>query len=60
MSLCLKGTKFNLFFKHLQETELKISEFYKKTKKVDMNSISKFAPKIIEGTKKLKDWVESN
>ena len=32
----------------------------KKTKKVDMNSISKFAPKIIEGTKKLKEWVESN
>ena len=32
----------------------------KKTKKIDMNSISKFAPKIIEGTKKLKDWVESN
>ena len=26
--------KFNLFFKHLQETEHKISEFYKKTKKV--------------------------
>ena len=25
--------KFNLFFKHLQETEHKISEFYKKTKK---------------------------
>jgi len=32
----------------------------KKTKKIDMNTISKFAPKIIEGTKKLKDWVESN
>ena len=25
--------KFNSFFKHLQETELKIAEFYKKTKK---------------------------
>ena len=28
----------------------------KKTKKIDINSISKFAPKIIEGTKKLKLW----
>ena len=31
----------------------------KKTKKIDMNSISKFAPKIIEGTNKLKLWSES-
>ena len=30
----------------------------KKTKKIDINSISKFAPKIIEGTKKLKLWSE--
>jgi len=25
-----------------------------------LDIISKFAPKIIEGTKRLKDWVESN
>jgi len=30
----------------------------KKIKKIDINSISKFAPKIIEGTKKLKLWSE--
>ena len=30
----------------------------KKTKKIDINAISKFAPKIIEGTKKLKLWSE--
>ena len=30
----------------------------KKTKKIDINSISKFAPKIIEGTKTLKLWSE--
>ncbi len=27
--------------------------------KLDLNSLSKFAPKIIEGTKKLKVWAES-
>jgi len=31
----------------------------KATKKVDLNLISEFAPKIIEGTKKLKTWSES-
>ena len=31
----------------------------KKNKKIDLSLISKFAPKIIEGTKRLKDWVES-
>ena len=31
----------------------------KQTKKVDINLISEFAPKIIEGTKKLKTWSES-
>ena len=31
----------------------------KKNKKVDLNQLSKFAPKIIEGTKKLKTWSES-
>ena len=30
----------------------------KKTKKIDINFISKFAPKIIEGTKKIKLWSE--
>jgi aspartate aminotransferase len=31
----------------------------KKNKKVDLNQLSKFAPKIIEGTKRLKTWSES-
>ena len=30
-----------------------------KNDKLDVNSISKFAPKIVEGTKKLKLWSES-
>ncbi len=30
-----------------------------KNKKIDINLISKFAPKIVEGTKKLKTWSES-
>ena len=31
----------------------------KEKKKIDLSLISKFAPKIIEGTKRLKEWVES-
>ena len=31
-----------------------------KQKKLDYNFINKFAPKIVEGTKRLKAWVESN
>ena len=31
----------------------------KKNKNIDLNSINNFAPKIIEGTKKLRDWSES-
>jgi len=38
----------------------KFMQNIKKTKKIDNSFISKFAPKITEGTKKLKDWVESN
>ena len=34
-------------------------ENIKKNKKLDLNSIEKFAPKIIEGTKRLKLWSES-
>ena len=63
----LPGSDFG-FSKERMITRLSFTDFngdefmqnVKKTKKVDMNSISKFAPKIIEGTKKLKDWVESN
>ena len=29
-------------------------------KNISPNAISKFAPKVVEGTKRLKDWVESN
>ena len=31
----------------------------KKNNKLDLSSILKFAPKIVEGTKKLKHWSES-
>ena len=63
----LPGSDFG-FSKERMITRLSFTDFnggefmqnVKKTKKIDMNSISKFAPKIIEGTKKLKDWVESN
>ena len=34
-------------------------DYVKKNNKLDVNSISKFAPKIVEGTKKLKLWSES-
>ena len=63
----LPGSDFG-FSKERMITRLSFTDFngnefmqnVKKTKKADMNSLSKFAPKIIEGTKKLKDWVESN
>ena len=63
----LPGSDFG-FSKERMITRLSFTDFnggefmqnVKKTKKIDMNTISKFAPKIIEGTKKLKDWVESN
>jgi len=63
----LPGSDFG-FPKERMITRLSFTDFngaefmqnLKKTKKIDINSISKFAPKIIEGTKKLKHWVESN
>ena len=47
----------------LSFTDFNGQEFMKNlkgTKKLDSNAISEFAPKIVEGTKRLKDWVESN
>ena len=63
----LPGSDFG-FSKERMITRLSFTDFngdefmqnVKKTKKVDINSISKFAPKIIEWTKKLKEWVEFN
>ena len=46
----------------LSFTDFNGNEFMKnveKNKKIDLNLISRFAPKIIEGTKRLKEWVES-
>ena len=46
----------------LSFTDFNGNEFMKnveKNKKIDLNLISRFAPKIIEGTKRLKAWVES-
>ena len=47
----------------LSFTDFNGQEFMKNlkgTKKLDLNAMSEFAPKIVEGTKRLKDWVESN
>ena len=47
----------------LSFTDFNGQEFMKNlkgTKKLNSNAISEFAPKIVEGTKKLKGWVESN
>ena len=62
----LPGSDFG-FPKERMITRLSFTDFngaefmqnLKKTKKIDINSISKFAPKIVEGTKKLKRWAES-
>ena len=46
----------------LSFTDFDGNEFMKninENKKIDLSLISKFAPKIIEGTKRLKEWVES-
>jgi aspartate aminotransferase len=46
----------------LSFTDFNGREFMNNMKKdniLDLNSISKFAPKIVEGTKKLKLWMES-
>ena len=59
----LPGSDFG-FPKERMITRLSFTDFnggefmqnIKKTKKIDINSISKFAPKIAEGTKKLKLW----
>ena len=62
----LPGSDFG-FSKEQMITRLSFTDFeghefmnnIKKNKKIDSNLISKFAPKIIEGTKKLKTWSES-
>ena len=38
---------------------VKFMDNLEKDKKVDFKLLSNFAPKIVEGTKKLKDWSES-
>ena len=61
----LPGSDFG-FSKERMITRLSFTDFnggefmqnIKKTKKIDINSIFKFAPKIIEGTKKIKLWSE--
>ena len=62
----LPGSEFGFLDKKLI-TRLSFTDFngkefmanIKNNKKLDLNSIEKFAPKIIEGTKKLKLWSES-
>ena len=47
----------------LSFTDFNGQEFMKNlkgTKKLDLNTMSEFAPKIVEGTKRLKDWVKFN
>ena len=62
----LPGSDFGLskerMLARLSFTDFNGHEFMsnvKKNKKVDLNQLSKFAPKIVEGTKKLKTWSES-
>ena len=62
----LPGSDFG-FPKERMITRLSFTDFngqefmsnVKKNKKIDLNQLSKFAPKIVEGTKKLKTWSES-
>tara|TARA_B100002003_G_scaffold233601_1_gene246646 strand:+ start:1774 stop:3000 length:1227 start_codon:yes stop_codon:yes gene_type:complete len=62
----LPGSDFGLskerMLARLSFTDFNGHEFMlnvKKNKKIDLNQLSKFAPKIVEGTKKLKTWSES-
>ena len=62
----LPGSDFGLskerMLARLSFTDFNGHEFMsnvKKNKKVDLNQLSKFAPKIVEGIKKLKTWSES-
>ena len=62
----LPGSDFGLskerMLARLSFTDFNGHEFMlnvKKNKKVDLNQLSKFASKIVEGTKKLKTWSES-
>ena len=62
----LPGTDFG-FSKERMIARLSFTDFdgnefmknMKKDKKIDLSLMSKFAPKIVEGTKRLKHWVES-
>ena len=62
----LPGSEFGFskerMIARLSFTDFEGNEFMKnikQNKKIDLSLISKFAPKIIEGTKKLKTWSES-
>ena len=56
------GFKENKLLARLSFTDFDGSSFMndiKKNKNIDLNSINNFAPKIVEGTKKLREWSET-
>ena len=63
----LPGSDFGFspdkMYARISFTDFDGGEFMKNIKedtKIDLNLINKFAPKIVQGTQKLKAWVESS
>jgi aspartate aminotransferase len=63
----LPGSDFGIpkdkMFARLSFTDFNGENFIKNisnNKNINLDIISKFAPKVVEGTKRLKEWVESN
>ena len=57
------GISKNKMIARLSFTDFNGENFMKnisKDENISLNVISKLAPKVVEGTKRLKDWVESN
>ena len=57
------GISKNKMIARLSFTDFNGENFMKnisKDENISINVISKLAPKVVEGTKRLKDWVESN
>ena len=57
------GMNRNSMLARLSFTDFNGGNFIKNisnNENISLNVISKLAPKVVEGTKRLKDWVESN
>ena len=55
-----KGKKRFSFVLTGGDSPIKLYKQLSKNKNISLNVISKLAPKVVEGTKRLKEWVESN